>query len=187
MEKFFLIFGLFTSFSASAIVADQFQCNFEIQSINGQTVRKTEDFFIARFPISNPPSPEISMTSGGTSSKFVLNLEDEKFVANLYFYYSHASRLDNSGIVLDAMQATCMELDLTYCRDNKNCGVQVSVCNFRDPYTGSSSWRDTSLVDGIPSFIPDWNGTLERDVLDSTTGEIVGSASVSCRHRGTFY
>lgn len=193
MKKILLILiATVAPVTSHALVADRFNCTMEIKAMGSKASAKQEkDFFVARLPLSESPSPDVRLTAGQTMDYLTLNTDKGEFSASLNFYFKHAVKLDANGVPTEARQLTCAGLYGSYCEWST--GDEPTVCSTgavacfdsNPPFDPSNGWSETSLSGGVPAFNEKMLAPVSQDIKDDK-GNKVGLLSLSCQYKGSF-
>jgi len=180
-------------FCANAIVADSFTCTITAKDqTTGDTDYQNINFQLARMPLSYSPASDVRLTTGATTFSSTFNTQKNEITTNVNMYYSHATKVDAAGQVIDARQYTCLTITSDACSkgtgdDYKICGTSLSNCmtSSKDPFDPVGGWSKVGIISDVPTFKEQSLISL-TDVIQDENQKTVGLASFECRFKGTY-
>ena len=194
-----LALTLLASSQAHALATDKFQCRIVVaEDKSGASMSQSQDFFVARLPLSASPAPDVRLTAGTQYSETNLETENGKITTTLNMYYKHAVRLDSAANPVDARQLTCVSLTTNYCPKSKipngnnddleMCSILSSAClDSEDPFGDNDDWVKVSIIGGQPMFDERTLGNEQQQTVRDGSGNRVGLAKFACSYKGTYY
>lgn len=187
-----MMMALLMSTTSNALVADKFVCTLEVKDLVSQTSTiEDHEFFMARLPLSNTPTPDVRITASQTTDNLTLSTPKADFSADLTFYYTQALKTDVNGAAVEARQETCIVISGNYCAkssggDVQPCFTSSQVCSvYPNPFDPTNGWTPTGIVGGQPAFNQQTLGPLTGKISDNQ-GHEVGAVNLSCQFLGSY-
>lgn len=179
-----------TPFMAQAVPADAFTCKLTI--LDQTTGNKNEQYLsfqVARLPLSASPAPDVRLTAGRAGWSDHLDTNKSTIYTTIGIDYTHATKIDSTGHVIDARQRSCISLSSSACNKNNptgSCSVSSYACSLAEnPFDPVNGWSKVSFIGDLPAF-------QERDLslvtanMEDETGKIVGRTTLDCTFKGTY-
>lgn len=194
MKSIIITAALMLTATSHAVVAEKFKCTLEIKdTMSNTSTKEDKEFFVARVPLSESPSPNVRLTAGQMNERLTFNTAKAELGANLNFYYKHAVKIDSNGKTIEARQHTCVGLIGDYCEKSGNGSGQVIQCmsgtvaciESEDPFDPNIGWAKTSVYGSTPEFNSQALAPITSNITNDS-GNVVGIVNMSCHYLGTF-